>query len=456
MKRILALILALAMTFCLCACKKTKDNSKNDASSDTEDVIVEEVVIDKTSKPSNTTTSESGTTSSEKDSATSQVVSDNNVSSQKPTSDKVTSQKPADDKPTSSTKPTTNDIDYNTVQEIDICDEILRTYLDADDAYNQYYWLSNFSGTPYDFQNVSLSWKMAGGPYTVYFSEKSDFSNAITLQTNTTTIKNSLLVPGKTYYWKAVGAFGPEILGGGKIKVVDAPVRFVTIDGIHNVRDMGGWKTTSGKTVRYEKLYRGPSIDNITNVGVDTIKKLGIKTEIDIRREDQKNQKEGTNMNWIFLETHAQYDRIFDHSYKTEVQRNYKEIFKLLADENNYPFYTHCQHGADRTGTFAFIVNGVLGVSYEDLTRDFEVSSFIPGGKRWRGEGKGGTFSATDTIMQQDGGNYVAWGELYKKMMEYGSKNGCKTLEASIEHWLINYIGVPKAQIESFRSIMLK
>ena len=455
MKRILALILAFAMVFCVCACKKTKDGSKGDVSSDAEDVIVEEVVIDKTSKPSDTTTSNS-TASGGKDSVTSQTVSGSDVGSQKQPSDQPTSQTPADDKTTTSTNPTTNEIDYNTVQEIDICDEILRAYLDADDVYNQYYWLKNFSGTAYDFQNVSLSWKMAGGPYTVYFSEKSDFSNAITVQTNTTTVKNSYLVPGKTYYWKAIGAFSDEVLGGGKIKIVDAPVRFVTIDGIHNVRDMGGWKTESGKTVKYEMLYRGPNIDNITDAGVATIKKLGIKTEIDIRREDQKNQKEGTNMNWVFLETGAQYDRIFDYSYKTEVQRNYKEIFKLLSDEKNYPFYTHCQHGADRTGTFAFIVNGVLGVSYEDLTRDFEVSSFIPGGKRWRGEGKGDTFSASDTIMQNNSSNYVAWGELYKDMMEYGKKNGCETLEKSIEHWLINYVGVPKAQIDSFRNIMLK
>ena len=35
----------------------------------------------------------------------------------------------------------------------------------------------------------------------------------------------------------------------------------------------------------------------------------------------------------------------------------------------------------------------------------------------------------------------------------HGKDNGCTTLQESIEHWLTNYAGVPKSQIDSFRSI---
>lgn len=161
-------------------------------------------------------------------------------------------------------------------------------------------------------------------------------------------------------------------------------------------------------------------------------------------------------MNYLFLKTEAQYDRIFDDYYADEVKTNYKKIFELLSDESNYPFYTHCSAGADRTGTFAFLTNGLLGVSYEDLTRDFELTSFSSSGKRWRGAGTGGTFADNDLIMQEDNSNYVAWGKLYKRMMEYGAKNGCSTLPQSIEHYLVNYVGVPKSQIDSFKNIMLK
>ena len=427
MKKTLVILTVLCMVLGICGCKSQPDNS----SSDLVDVEYEEIIVD---EGGNTITSSEQTTTSSQDAPSNPTVSSNNNSTTVDNSVKI---------------------DYDTIVEVDICDDIVRGYLSADDANNQYYWLSNFSGNKYDYQNLSLSWKMAGGPYTVYFSENADFSNAITLQTSSSTIKNSILVPGKTYYWKVIGAFSSDVLGGGRIKVKDEPVRWIQIDGTGNVRDLGGWKTTSGKTVKYGMIYRGQKLEGVTADGIATIKQLGLKTELDIRYATQKYQTPGTGMNYEFIESPGQYDNVMKASPET-FKASYKRVFELLSDESNYPFYAHCNAGADRTGTFAFIVNGVLGVSYEDLTRDFELTSFSSTGKRWRGKGTGGTFAEGDDVMQEDSSNTVAWGRLYKEMMAYGSKNGCTTLESSIEHWLINYIGVPKSQIDSYRNIMLK
>ena len=227
----------------------------------------------------------------------------------------------------------------------------------------------------------------------------------------------------------------------------------IFVDGSGNVRDMGGWKTASGKTVKYGMLYRGKNIDNATYLGVATLKNLGIKTEFDLRYSKQKFQKEGTGFNYIFLETNAQYDHILQEKFANEVKANYKKIFEVLSNSNNYPIYTHCSAGADRTGTYAFILNGLLGVSYEDLTRDFELTSFSSAGKRWRGTGNGGTFASNDLIMKTDS-NYVAWGKLYQEMMN-SKYNTDGTLSNTIQNYLVNYVGVPQSQIDSFKSIML-
>lgn len=445
MKRIFAVILCLCLGLCLCGCNTDTGNASSDIIEEYEEVIIDE-----------TGSTDSNTDNTVQVDSNNQATNnnDNNNSSNNNSNNNSNTNNESKVDTTTSSNPLT--IDYNTVVEVDICDDIIRSYLDSTETHRQYYWLSNYSGTRYDNQYLTLEFNMTGGPYTVYFSEKSDFSDAVTIQTMSNTIKNSILIPGKTYYWKVEGAFSPHAIGGGKIKVKDAPVRWIQIDGTGNVRDMGGWKTSSGKTVKYGMMYRGQNIDNVTVIGLGTIKQLGLKTELDLRYESQKFQKEGTGMNYVFLETSAQYDRIFTESYKAEVQNNYREIFKLLSDESNYPFYTHCSAGADRTGAFAFLTNGLLGVSYEDLTRDFELTSFSPSGKRWRGKGSGTTFAENDLVMQEDSSNYVAWGKLYNGMMDYGKQNGCTTLEASIEHYLINYIGVPKAQIDSFRKIMLK
>lgn len=436
MKKILAFILALCMVLCICGCQNEFDN----ASSQETEVEYQQIIVDENG---NEITSSFPTASSE-DSTSSDNTS---VSSDVDSSNTSTTT-------SSSSQPTY--VDYDTVVEVDICDDIIRGYLDSPTPERQYAMLSEYSTSKLDYQRVELDWRLDGSTiYTITVSENADFSNSYTIQSKFMTVDSGIFVPGKTYYWKVTGTITNEVLGGGKIRIKNAPVRWIKADGTGNVRDMGGWKTESGKTVKYEMMYRGQNIDNLTTSGIETFKKLGMKTELDLRYADQKMQREGTGMNYVFLETSAQYDYIFGSRYANEVKANYKKIFELLSNESNYPFYTHCSAGADRTGTFAFITNGLLGVSYEDLTRDFELTSFSSSGKRWRGNGNGGTFTEDDDEMQVDG-NHVAWGKLYKDMMAYGQKNGCTTLSQSIEYFLTSYVGVPKSQIDAFKSIMLE
>ena len=55
------------------------------------------------------------------------------------------------------------------------------------------------------------------------------------------------------------------------------------------------------------------------------------------------------------------------------------EIMNAFTDVNNtdYSLYFHCRIGADRTGTIAYLLEGLLGVSEEDRYRDYEMSVFF-------------------------------------------------------------------------------
>ena len=437
MKKIFTIILSASMVLGLCSCASEPDTSSKD------EVIVEEVIVDQTgSQEGNKIESNQDATSSENTSST------QNTSSTPTTSNNSSGNTSTIESPIKKYQ--------NMFVEVDLCDDIIRGYLDADSTRQQYYWLSEYSGTNYDHQAIYLDWYSDGSmEYTVHFSEKSDFSNEIITKTKYNNMENTILVPGKTYYYKVTGTINSEILGSGQIKVKDAPVRWIDIDGVGNVRDMGGWKAAGGKTVKYGMLYRGRRLEDVTADGIATIKQLGLKTELDIRYASQMYQTPGTGMNYQFIESPGQYDNVMTTNGDV-FKASYRKLFELLADKNNYPFYAHCNAGADRTGTYAFIVNGLLGVSYEDLTRDFELTSFSPTGKRWRGKGLGGDFGPDDDVMQEDSSNTVAWGRLYKKMMAYGKDKGCTTLQESIEHWLVNYIGVKQSQIDSFKSIMLE
>ncbi|MBR5388667.1 MAG: tyrosine-protein phosphatase, partial [Clostridia bacterium] len=121
-----------------------------------------------------------------------------------------------------------------------------------------------------------------------------------------------------------------------------------------------------------------------------------------------------------------------------------KRIFYYLTDEKNYPIYVHCNAGADRTGTVAFLINGLLGVSFEDLTRDFELTSTYSA--RWRSAGEdafeGTGVNASGTYLPGGTGNYVSFGELYDAMMEF-SEDG--TLKNGIENFLIEKVEIQES-----------
>ncbi len=444
--RMFSLLLTLLMMVCVCGCKTQPENLSNNV----QVIETEEIVVDE--KGNDITSSQDTILSNDNASLDTQTpVVDNG-------NDTVSSGN------TSSVQAVK--IDYDTVVEIDICNDIVRGYLDADDIYNQYYWLKTYDGQRFDYQNVQLDWVLDGSrEYTVYFSQAADFSDAFTVKTDKTKqIKNTILVPGKTYYWRVIGSITDDALAGGKIKIKDAPVRWIAIDGIYNVRDMGGWKTESGKTVKYEMLYRGAQlniekdgeiINAVKDSGLEIFNKLGINTEFDIRNDSNVHIKpEGIDLNHVHVANHISYHDIFLSGNRNLVISNYKLIFNYLSDKSNYPIYTNCQAGADRTGTYAFLINGLLGVSYEDLTRDFELTSFA-GNKRWRSAGSGTAFTDADKDLEV-GNVTVSWRALYKGMMEYGARNGCTTLQQSIEHWFVNYIRIPQNQIDSFKSIMLE
>lgn len=59
-----------------------------------------------------------------------------------------------------------------------------------------------------------------------------------------------------------------------------------------------------------------------------------------------------------------------------------RQIIRLLREER--VVYFHCMVGADRTGTLAFLIEAMLGVSESDLSKDFELTSFFEQERRTR------------------------------------------------------------------------
>ena len=75
-----------------------------------------------------------------------------------------------------------------------------------------------------------------------------------------------------------------------------------------------------------------------------------------------------------------------------------REIIGWLGQDK--VVYFHCAGGADRTGTLAFLIEALLGVSESDLSKDYELTSFDGSHDRYRNmsTSAGNDYRLTDLV----------------------------------------------------------
>ena len=117
---------------------------------------------------------------------------------------------------------------------------------------------------------ITLSWtdSSSAGKYTVEISESADFSNPIVLSTDKTEVSVYNLKIATEYYWRVSTE---EYSAEGKFTTSDVGPRNIYIDGVTNVRDLGGRMTSYGKRMVQGLLYRGARL-NTSDVNNDSYK----------------------------------------------------------------------------------------------------------------------------------------------------------------------------------------
>ena len=138
--------------------------------------------------------------------------------------------------------------------------------------------------------------------------------------------------------------------------------------------------------------------------------------------------------------------------YQKKVKQSFIDLFEILTNEDNYPIVFHCTAGADRTGFIAFIINGLLGVSYEDLTRDYELST-VSGNMRCRAKLTDSGFDYSITTQDIQKGSGDCWHLMYETIMSDYS-DGRNDLAYAIEKYLLS-LGVNEKDIEFVKDFLV-
>ena len=307
-----------------------------------------------------------------------------------------------------------------------------------------YSHINKLLGDHYYPKSVVFEWQNADcSEYALRISENSDLSNACEFKTNNTSIEIPDLFAGVKYYYM--------VKGGGKESEVCSFItkrqpRTVKIDGISNTRDIGGYETGNG-FVKQGLVYRGAAPDNITLNGKKWFERAGVKTIIDLREEkSRKRNLSDLNINYIELPEKGCACYIDgDMGIKSfEYLAGLITSVRAFAVKDNYPIYFHCQIGRDRTGTLAYMLNGLLGVDHYTLTMDYELSCFSASGCV--------DYDDKEKQTQNMSGSMDA---MYSYFMKYSRYKG--STEASIKDGIEKFLldsGVTAEEIDNIRKIL--
>lgn len=145
--------------------------------------------------------------------------------------------------------------------------------------------------------------------------------------------------------------------------------------GVGNMRDLGGWSGLGGRKVRTGVIYRSAHLSTVKDKCAFQ-EKYGIKVDLDLREPKALSAQRGCSPLGPSVRLVNLSAPTYQHFGKPKNRAYFARVFRTILQDRNRPLLFHCHKGADRTGSIAFLLNGLLGVRVEDLVLDWEVTAF--------------------------------------------------------------------------------
>jgi len=179
----------------------------------------------------------------------------------------------------------------------------------------------------------------------------------------------------------------------------------VRLTGQPNFRDLGGYKTSDGRTVKSGLIFRSGELPRLTDDDVQKLQNLGVKTVVNFLTDKEikasgadrlpKNIKtihlpiaggdsgdgglavvildarRKADFSKVPVDLNPEIHRLIVREAKTQ----YAALLRSLADSEKRPLLFHCSHGVHRTGTAAAVVLSALGVPWESVRKDYLLSN---------------------------------------------------------------------------------
>lgn len=196
-------------------------------------------------------------------------------------------------------------------------------------------------------------------------------------------------------------------------------VRVLPLEGGRNFRDLGGYPTQDGRTVKWGMIFRSGTLARLTEADWDHLAARGVKALCDFRTTHEREtepfawaDKEGVHY-WSrdYETSFAELRKTMKAGFATgdEARQNmltgyrrlpfdqapgYRQVFAHLK-AGDVPMIFNCSAGKDRAGTAAALVLSALGVPRDVVLEDFALTNEVAQLDRMmNGPKQGGTLAS--------------------------------------------------------------
>jgi len=163
--------------------------------------------------------------------------------------------------------------------------------------------------------------------------------------------------------------------------------RRIAVPGTMNLRDLGGYPTGDGGSVRWRTLLRSDALDRLDEGGRTALAALGLRTVVDLRTDEETRDApsalEGTGARSVHVP-------LLRAEALGRLPPDLAAVYRYLIDDcgpaiaaavahlcqaGALPGLVHCSAGKDRTGVVAALILGALGVPDEVIAADYSLSA---------------------------------------------------------------------------------
>jgi protein-tyrosine phosphatase len=235
-----------------------------------------------------------------------------------------------------------------------------------------------------------VRWQLEGDPVAVDVAigasaDHVDHRHEATIPAGETSLRVARRPGGRRFVSVAPHSGGPAVV---------AAERRVPFETVTNFRDLGGYRTRSGRRVRWGQVFRSDSLHGMSEGDLAIYNQLGLRAVYDLRgeveRAERPNPMPSRNLPILTRpagdDTPVTFDgttgedgeRVLSGIYVGHIEHaaaRIGELFSALAEPDGLPAVFHCHAGKDRTGLVAALLLEALGVEREAVLDDYELTA---------------------------------------------------------------------------------